>query len=106
MEERLQHQPTALEPQRAHTNRVRSSPQGGAKLEQTLLMIEGKLGSRSSFAQGAVSGTCLVRCCRRRAHGRCLICFHAAARSTFGLITNLESWTCGRCDVLWSTNVA
>src|ERR1700679_99055 len=47
MEERLQHQPTALEPQRAHTNRVRSSPQGGAKLEQTLLMIEGKLGSRS-----------------------------------------------------------
>src|ERR1700691_519575 len=47
MEERLQHQPTALEPQRAHTNRVRSTPQGGAKLEQTLLMIEGKLGSRS-----------------------------------------------------------
>src|ERR1700677_3270208 len=47
MEERLQNQPTALEPQRANTNRVRSSPQGGAKLEQTLLMIEGKLGSRS-----------------------------------------------------------
>src|ERR1700691_546635 len=48
MEERLQHQPTALEPQRAHTNRVCSTPQGGAKLEQTLLMIEGKLGSRSA----------------------------------------------------------
>src|SRR4051794_27836670 len=48
MEDRLQHQPTAHEPQRAHTNRVRSTPQGGAKLEQTLLMNEGKLGSRSS----------------------------------------------------------
>ena len=38
---------TALEPQRAHANRVRSTPQPGAKLEQTLLMNEGKLGSRS-----------------------------------------------------------
>src|SRR5271170_1364742 len=47
MEDRLQHQPTTLEPQRAHTNRVRSTPQSGAKLEQTLLMNEGKLGSRS-----------------------------------------------------------
>src|SRR6185437_4335766 len=47
MEDRLQHQPTALEPQRAHTNRVRSTPQAGAKLEQTLLMNEGNLGSRS-----------------------------------------------------------
>src|SRR6185312_14150361 len=47
MEDRLQHQPTAHEPQRAHTNRVRSTPQAGAKLEQTLLMNEGKLGSRS-----------------------------------------------------------
>src|ERR1700677_3344284 len=56
MEERLQHQPTALEPQRAHTNRVRSSPQGGAKLEQTLLMIEGKLGSRSPVADGQYRG--------------------------------------------------
>ena len=45
MEDRLQHQPTALEPQRAHTNRVRSTPRPGAKLEQTLLMNEGKLGS-------------------------------------------------------------
>jgi hypothetical protein len=34
--------------QRAHTNRVRSTPQGGAKLEQALLMNEDKLGSRSS----------------------------------------------------------
>src|SRR5580698_7798410 len=50
MEDRLQHQPTAFEPQRAHTNRVRSTPQGGAKLEQTLLMNEGKLGSRSADA--------------------------------------------------------
>ena len=33
MEGRLQHQPTAHEPQRAHTNRVRSTPQSGAKLE-------------------------------------------------------------------------
>src|SRR5579859_7742835 len=48
MEDRLQHQPTTLEPQRAHTNRVRSTPQRGAKLEQTLLMNEGKLGSRSA----------------------------------------------------------
>src|SRR6204780_1599961 len=48
MEDRLQHQPPALEPQRAHANRVRSTPQPGAKLEQTLLMNEGKLGSRSA----------------------------------------------------------
>ena len=47
MEGRLQHQPSAHEPQRAHTNRVRSTPQPGAKLEQTLLINEGKLGSRS-----------------------------------------------------------
>src|SRR5580704_5995133 len=47
MEDRLQHQPAAHEPQRAHTNRVRSTPQGGAKLEQILLMSEGKSGSRS-----------------------------------------------------------
>src|SRR3984885_10079363 len=47
LEDRLQHQPTAFEPQRAHTNRVRSTPQSGAKLEQTLLITEGKLGSRS-----------------------------------------------------------
>src|SRR5579864_4352866 len=46
MEDRLQHQPTALEPQRAHTNRVRSTPQPGAKLEQTLLINEGKLGEQ------------------------------------------------------------
>src|SRR5271156_5826753 len=32
MEVRLQHQPTALEPQRAHTNRVCSTPRPGAKL--------------------------------------------------------------------------
>jgi hypothetical protein len=37
----------ALEPKRPHTNRVGSTPQPGAKLEQTLLMNEGKLGSRS-----------------------------------------------------------
>ena len=49
MEDRLQHQPTAHEPARAHTNRVRSTPQGGAKLEQTLLMNEDKLGSRSAI---------------------------------------------------------
>ena len=30
MEDRLQHQPTALEPQRAHTDRVRSTPRPGA----------------------------------------------------------------------------
>src|SRR6476469_8381120 len=48
MEDRLQHQPTAHEPQRAHTNRVRSTPQAGAKLEQTLLMNGDKLGSRST----------------------------------------------------------
>src|SRR6476620_7526668 len=48
MEDRLQHQPTAHEPQRAHTNRVRSTPQAGAKLEQTLLMNGDKLGSRSN----------------------------------------------------------
>ena len=29
MEDRLQHQPTAHEPQRAHTDRVRSTPQQG-----------------------------------------------------------------------------
>jgi hypothetical protein len=46
--DRLQHQPTALEPQRAHTNRVRSTPRSGAKLEQTLLMNEGKFGRRSA----------------------------------------------------------
>src|SRR5580658_486321 len=51
MEDRLQHQPTAHEPQRAHTNRVRSTPQGGAKLEQILLMSEGKSGSRSKSFQ-------------------------------------------------------
>src|SRR6202050_1535739 len=50
MEVRLQHQSTAHEPQRAHTNRVRSTPHAGAKLEQTLLMNEGKLGSRSHDA--------------------------------------------------------
>ena len=33
MEDRLQHQPTALEPQRARTNRVCSTPQEGAKLQ-------------------------------------------------------------------------
>ena len=52
MENRLQHQSTTLEPQRAHTNRVRSTPQSGAKLEQTLLMSGGKLGSRSLAARG------------------------------------------------------
>jgi putative transposase len=35
------------EPQRAHANRVRSTPRAGAKLEQTLSTNEGKLGSRS-----------------------------------------------------------
>ena len=30
MEDRLQHQPTAHEPQRAHTDRVRSTPRSGA----------------------------------------------------------------------------
>ena len=30
LEDRLQHKPTALEPQRAHTNRVRSTPRSGA----------------------------------------------------------------------------
>jgi putative transposase len=29
LEDRLQHQPTALEPQRAHTNRVRRTPNQG-----------------------------------------------------------------------------
>src|SRR6478609_1216641 len=47
MEDRLQHEQTAHEPRRAHTDRVRSTPQGGAKLEQILLMNEGMLGSRS-----------------------------------------------------------
>jgi hypothetical protein len=47
MEDRLQHQPTAHEPQRAHPNRVRSTPRGGAKLEQTLLMNGYISGSRS-----------------------------------------------------------
>ena len=32
LEDRLQYQPTALEPQRAHTNRVRTPPHAGAKL--------------------------------------------------------------------------
>jgi Integrase core domain len=47
MEDRLQYQPTAHEPQRAHPHWVRSTPRSGAKLEQTLLMNEGKSGSRS-----------------------------------------------------------
>jgi hypothetical protein len=44
--ERLNEQ-TALEPQRPHTSRVRSTPRSGAKLEQTLLINEDKLGSGS-----------------------------------------------------------
>jgi transposase InsO family protein len=51
MEDRLQHQLPAHEPQRAHTDRVRSTPSTGAKLEQILLMNEGKLGSRSARPQ-------------------------------------------------------
>ena len=47
MEDRLQHQPTALEPQRAHTSRVHSTPQSRGKTGTTLLMNEDKLGSRS-----------------------------------------------------------
>src|SRR3954452_9381812 len=47
MEDRLQHQPTAHEPQRAHTDRVCNPPLSGAEPEQTLLINEGKQGSRS-----------------------------------------------------------
>ena len=36
-----------VEPQGAHTNRVRSMPRSGAKLKQTLLMNEGKVGTGS-----------------------------------------------------------
>src|SRR5271169_398711 len=63
MEDRLQHQPTAFEPQRAHTNRVRSTLESGAKLEQTLLMNEGKLGSRSppTSYQAAIRRYALTR---------------------------------------------
>ena len=39
-------QPTALEPQRAHANRVRSTLQKGAETGTTLLMNKGKSGSR------------------------------------------------------------
>jgi hypothetical protein len=41
-----QPQTLKVEPQRAHTNRVRRTPRSAAKLEQTLLLNEGKLGSR------------------------------------------------------------
>jgi putative transposase len=41
MEDRLQHQPTAHEPQRAHTDRVCNPPQQGPNPEQTLLINEG-----------------------------------------------------------------
>ena len=48
LEDRLQHQPTALEPQRAHTDRICNPPQPGPNPEQTLLINGGKLGSRSA----------------------------------------------------------
>jgi putative transposase len=47
MEDRLQHQPTAHEPQWAHTDRVRNPPQQGPNPERTLLINEGKSRSRS-----------------------------------------------------------
>src|SRR5579862_4454951 len=74
MEGGLQHSTTSFEPQRAHTNRVRSTPHAGAKLEQTLLMNEGKLGSRSTELE------CSVRLTR--------LCFaaHFYNRSAFNLL--------------------
>src|SRR5579872_7568724 len=47
MEDRLQHQSTAHEPRRAHTDRVCNPPQEGPITEQSLLINGGKLGSRS-----------------------------------------------------------
>src|SRR6202012_4073661 len=49
MEDRLQHQSTAHEPQRAHTDRVRNPPQQGPNPERTLLINGGKLGIRSQY---------------------------------------------------------
>src|SRR5581483_2563448 len=60
MEDRLQHQPTALEPQWPYTHRVRSTPQSGAKLEQTLLMNEGNWGSRSIPSRSTSSGKAYI----------------------------------------------
>ena len=42
---------TAHEPQRAHTDRVCNPPHSGAEPEQTLLINEGNLGSRSMLAR-------------------------------------------------------
>src|SRR3954466_5569452 len=47
VEDRLQYQPAAHEPQRAHADRICSPPQQGPNPERTLLINEGKLGSRS-----------------------------------------------------------
>ena len=58
MDDRLQHQPIALEPQRAHTNRVRSTPQGGEDRNKLHPMNEGKLGSRLLTIH-AISAQCL-----------------------------------------------
>ena len=46
MEDRLQHQPATLEPQRPHTDRVRSAPHGRAEAEQILLMADGQSGEQ------------------------------------------------------------
>ena len=53
----IQHQPTALEPQRAHTNRVRSTPTSGAQPEQTLPINEDNSGSRSASKVRIMSAT-------------------------------------------------
>src|ERR1700742_4662460 len=47
MEDRLKHQPTAHEPQRAHANRVCNPPPQGPNPERNLLINGGKSGSRS-----------------------------------------------------------
>src|ERR1700712_3921834 len=78
MEGRQQPHRPAPEPQRAHTDRVCNPPHSGAEPEQTLLINEGKQGSRSIATYYSAS---FSRVSFRSARFYDLANFHAATFS-------------------------
>jgi Integrase core domain len=78
---------TAHEPQRTHTNRVRNPPQPGQRPEQTLLINEGKQGSRS-------------RCYpeQNRQHGWSYVTVHGGWQRLATFVQTVGDLRAGRAD--------